>query len=74
MSTTDPWITIAVPSYNQGQFLGDALASIFQQNLPVEVFVLDGGSTEVRNSVTDATRMGDRPITHWRLFEAGNIG
>jgi glycosyltransferase involved in cell wall biosynthesis len=45
----EPLVTIAVPSYNQGRFLDDALASIFQQNLPVEVFVLDGGSSD--NSV-----------------------
>lgn len=39
-------ITVAVPSYNQGRYLDDALASIFQQALAVEVFVLDGGSTD----------------------------
>jgi glycosyltransferase involved in cell wall biosynthesis len=39
-------VTIAVPSFNQGRFLDDALASIFQQKVPVEVFVLDGGSTD----------------------------
>jgi glycosyltransferase involved in cell wall biosynthesis len=44
-----PLVTIAVPSFNQGRFLDDALASIFQQQVPVEVFVLDGGSTD--NSV-----------------------
>jgi glycosyltransferase involved in cell wall biosynthesis len=32
-------VTIAVPSYNQGRFLQDALTSIFDQSLPVEVFV-----------------------------------
>lgn len=41
-----PQVTIAVPSYNQGQFLDEALRSIFQQEIPVEVFVLDGGSTD----------------------------
>jgi glycosyltransferase involved in cell wall biosynthesis len=39
-------VTIAVPSYNQGRFLEDALNSIFEQNLPVEVFVTDAGSTD----------------------------
>lgn len=37
---------MAVPSFNQGVFLEAALSSIFAQNLPVEVFVLDGGSTD----------------------------
>ena len=44
-----PLVTIAVPSFNQGRFLDDALTSIFQQQVPVEVFVMDGGSTD--NSV-----------------------
>ncbi len=39
-------ITIAVPSLNQGRYLDAALKSIFQQNLEVEVFVMDGGSTD----------------------------
>ena len=41
---TKPLVTVAVPSYNQGRYLDQALASIFAQNLPVEVFVVDGGS------------------------------
>lgn len=41
-----PIITIAVPSLNQGRFLDDALASIFEQNIPVEVMLADGGSTD----------------------------
>lgn len=43
---TNPLVTIAVPSLNQGDFLDDALESVFRQGLPVEVFVLDGGSTD----------------------------
>lgn len=42
----DPLVTIVIPSYNQGRFLNDALTSVFDQNVPVEVFVLDGGSTD----------------------------
>jgi GT2 family glycosyltransferase len=41
-----PVVTIAVPSYNQGRYLEEALTSIFDQNLPVEVFVTDAGSTD----------------------------
>ena len=39
-------ITIAVPSFNQGRYLADALESIFAQEVPVEVFVADGGSAD----------------------------
>lgn len=58
-----PIVTIAVPSFNQGQFLDDALASIFQQKIPVEVFVLDGGSTD--NSL-DVIRKWEDQLAGWR--------
>ena len=41
-----PLVTVAVPSYNQGRYLDAALTSIFEQDLPLEVYVLDGGSNE----------------------------
>ncbi|CAK0770568.1 Glycosyltransferase [Gammaproteobacteria bacterium] len=41
-----PVITIAVPSLNQGVFLEACLDSLFAQNLPLEVFVADAGSTD----------------------------
>lgn len=43
---TQPLVTIAVPSFNQGRFLSEALDSIFAQNVPIEVFVMDGGSSD----------------------------
>jgi glycosyltransferase involved in cell wall biosynthesis len=46
-----PLVTVAVPSYNQGRFLAEALDSIFAQALPVEVYVLDGGSTDETREV-----------------------
>lgn len=39
-------VTVVVPSFNQGEFLDDALTSIFTQDVPVEVFVMDGGSAD----------------------------
>jgi glycosyltransferase involved in cell wall biosynthesis len=49
----EPLVTVAVPSLNQGRYLDEALASIFAQNLPVEVFVADGGSTDSSLAVID---------------------
>lgn len=43
---TGPLVTVAVPSYNQARFLEDALRSIFDQALPVEIYVMDGGSSD----------------------------
>jgi glycosyltransferase involved in cell wall biosynthesis len=58
-----PLVTIAVPSFNQGGFLDDALASIFHQELPVEVFVLDGGSSD--NSL-EVIRKWEHLLAGWR--------
>ena len=60
---TDPLVTITVPSFNQGRFLDEALASIFQQEVPVEVFVLDGGSSD--NSL-EIIRKWEHRLAGWR--------
>lgn len=39
-------VTVAVPCLNQGRYLEAALSSIFEQSLPVEVYVADAGSTD----------------------------
>src|SRR3989442_418168 len=39
-------VTVAVPSYNQGRCLDRALASIFEQEVEVEVYVADAGSND----------------------------
>ena len=61
----DSLVTIAVPSFNQGQYLDDALTSIFHQNLPVEVFVMDGGSSD--NSV-EVIKKWERCLAGWRSY------
>lgn len=60
---SDVLVTIAVPSYNQGKYLDEALSSIFSQGLPVEVFVADGGSTD--NSV-DIIKAWEGKLAGWR--------
>lgn len=61
----EPLVTIAVPSFNQGRFLDDALTSIFQQDVPVEVYVLDGGSSD--NSL-DVIRKWEHRLAGWRSY------
>lgn len=59
----NPLVTIAVPSLNQGRFLGDALQSIFSQDIPVEVFIADGGSTDNTLSVI---KQWESRLAGWR--------
>ena len=59
----DPTVTVAVPSFNQGRYLDQALRSIFAQGVPVEVFVADGGSTD--ESVAVIRRWESR-LSGWR--------
>ena len=59
----EPLVTIAVPSFNQGRFLDTALASIFEQPVPVEVFVVDGGSSD--NSI-EVIRKWEHRLAGWR--------
>ncbi|MBZ0091235.1 MAG: glycosyltransferase [Sulfuricellaceae bacterium] len=42
----NPLITVVVPCLNHGRYLDAALQSVFEQNLPVEVMVADGGSAD----------------------------
>jgi hypothetical protein len=64
-----PRISIIVPSYNQGQFLREALDSIFRQEYPAaEVVVMDGGSTD--GSIDILRAYADR-LKHWRSARDG---
>lgn len=58
-----PLVTVAVPSFNQGRFLDQALTSIFSQDVPVEVFLMDGGSTDVSLEVI---RRFEHRLSGWR--------
>ncbi len=66
-----PLITIAVPSYNQGRFLDEALRSIFEQDLPVEVFLMDGGSVDETSTVI---KRWQHRLAGWRSAPDGGQG
>jgi glycosyltransferase involved in cell wall biosynthesis len=58
-----PAVTVAVPSFNHGRYLDAALASIFAQDIPVEVFVADGGSSDDSLAVI---RRWESKLLGWR--------
>ena len=55
----NPLVSIIVPSYQQAAFLRDAIDSILSQEYrPLEVLVLDGGSTDGSREILES--YGDR--------------
>lgn len=61
---TSPRITVIVPSYNQGRFLGQCLESIIGQNYEnLELIVMDGGSTDESVSII---RQYESRISYWQ--------
>jgi glycosyltransferase involved in cell wall biosynthesis len=63
MMAKQPLVTVVVPSFNQGRYLNEALTTIFAQNVAMEVFVMDGGSSDETPQVLKA--WSDR-LAGWR--------
>lgn len=58
-----PKISIVIPSYNQGQFIEEAIRSILLQNYPhLELIIIDGGSTDKTAEILKAYSSW---ITYW---------
>ncbi|WP_298819182.1 glycosyltransferase family 2 protein [Chloroflexus sp.] len=56
-----PLVSIVVPSLNQGRYIGATLQSILSQNYPnLEVWVIDGGSSDETLAVLDTFAGDDR--------------
>jgi glycosyltransferase involved in cell wall biosynthesis len=74
-----PEVSVVIPSYNYGRFIGDALASALGQTTPnIEVIVVDDGSTDHTPEVIQSYRGDGRvvfcPIEHSGVAAAKNTG
>jgi glycosyltransferase involved in cell wall biosynthesis len=58
-----PRVTVAVPSFNHAEYLAEALESLFAQDVPVEVYVADAGSTD---GSTEVIRRFEDRLLGWR--------
>lgn len=56
-------VTVAVPSFNQGRYLAQALDSIFAQDVAVEVYVADAGSGD---ESAEVIRRYESRLLGWR--------
>ncbi|NJL12522.1 MAG: glycosyltransferase [Microscillaceae bacterium] len=73
-----PKISIVTPSYNQGQYIEEAILSVIGQNYPnLEYIIIDGGSTD---NTIEIIKKYEKHITYWvsekdkGIYDAMNKG
>lgn len=77
MSTENPLVSVIIPNYNHARFLGGAIRSVLNQTYrPVEIIVVDDGSTDNSGEVAAAFGNQIRYIyqTNAGLSAARNTG
>jgi glycosyltransferase involved in cell wall biosynthesis len=72
MASSKPLISVIIPAYNAERFMVSTLESVLSQTYaPIEVLVIDDGSTDATAALVDRYRAKDPRI---RLFSQPNAG
>ena len=71
MTTTKPLVSVIMPVYNGAATICQAIDSVYRQNVPLELLVIDDGSTDQTVEILSAYQ--DRPDFRY-LKNAQNIG
>jgi len=67
-------LSICIPTYNFGEFIGTTLESIIKQaTAEVEIVVLDGGSTDNTREVVHSFQQRFPRLSYHRLEKRGGI-
>lgn len=73
MSLPHPSVSVVIPTFNEGDWVRRTVDAVLQQSggWPLEVIVVDDGSTDGSCDFIDGARGGPAPI---RLVRGGNLG
>lgn len=71
MTTTKPLVSVIMPVYNGAATIRQAIDSVYRQNVPLELLVIDDGSTDQTVEILSAYQ--ERPDFRY-LKNAQNIG
>ena len=68
-----PLVSVIIPSFNQGKFIAETIDSVLSQDYrPLEVIVMDGGSTDETSSVLEVYR-GRSEMRIWSEPDEGVV-
>ena len=64
----NPLVTVVVPTYNRASLIADALASVYEQTYrPLQLIVVDDGSTDDTNSVVSSWITGHAQVENFSV-------